>query len=229
MTTYSLQLSTPSALTRSWVRTVVVWMAADAHAGNQPSVASAEERRVQADISLSLRGDGPAYARIVERYQGVIARRMCRFTGDPNAIEELTHDVFVEAYFSLQSYRATAPLEHWLQRIATRVGYRFWKRKSHNPMVSFQEQVHDQPADQGLPADVDAGEEVAAVLERLPPRDRLVLMLLYLESRTVAEAADLAGWSQSMVKVQAYRARKKFQKLFNQRHTADRLRRTNHE
>jgi DNA-directed RNA polymerase specialized sigma24 family protein len=30
----------------------------------------------------------------------------------------------------------------------------------------------------------------------------------------VAEAAGLAGWSQTMVKVQAYRARQKFEKLY---------------
>jgi RNA polymerase sigma-70 factor, ECF subfamily len=212
--TYLHQVSTTSALTSSWVRAVVVWMAADAGAGPRSRSASAEERRVQADVAASLRGDGAAYARIVERYQGLIARRMTRFTRDPNAIEELTHDVFVEAYFSLRSYRAAAPLEHWLQRIATRVGYRHWKQARQHPTVSFQEQVHDRLVDDGSPADGDACEVVAAALELLPPRDRLVLTLLYLESRSVAEAAEMAGWSQSMVKVQAYRARQKFHKLF---------------
>jgi RNA polymerase sigma-70 factor (ECF subfamily) len=60
-------------------------------------------------------------------------------------------------------------------------------------------------------------DDVAAALEQLPPRDRLVLTLLYLESRSVAEAADLAGWSQTMVKVQAYRARGKLRKLLETR------------
>jgi RNA polymerase sigma-70 factor (ECF subfamily) len=62
----------------------------------------------------------------------------------------------------------------------------------------------------------DSADEVAVVLEQLAPRDRLVLTLLYLESRSVAEAADLAGWSESMVKVQAHRARKRFRKLLEQ-------------
>ena len=204
----SLQLSTASVLTLSWVRAFVVWMAADARAGRQARSASAEERRVQAEIAASLRGDGAAYARIIERYQAAIARRMTRFARDAGAIEELTHDVFVEAYFSLPSYRAAAPLEHWLQRIATRVGFRYWKRVNQHPTISFQEQVHDRPTDDGSSTVDDACEAVAAVLERLPPRDRLVLTLLYLESRSVAEAAEMAGWSQTMVKVQAYRREK---------------------
>ncbi len=63
----------------------------------------------------------------------------------------------------------------------------------------------------------DAAGQIAAALEQLPPRDRLVLTLLYLEDRSVAEAAELAGWSQTMIKVQAYRARKKVRKLLEQR------------
>ncbi len=64
-------------------------------------------------------------------------------------------------------------------------------------------------------------EEVAAALEQLAPRDRLVLTLLYLESRSVAEAADLAGWSETMVKVQAHRARKRFRKLLELKEQCD--------
>jgi RNA polymerase sigma-70 factor (ECF subfamily) len=62
---------------------------------------------------------------------------------------------------------------------------------------------------------------VAVALEQLPPRDRLVLTLLYLESRSVAEAAELAGWSESMVKVQAHRARQKLRALLEQSRLAD--------
>ncbi len=64
-------------------------------------------------------------------------------------------------------------------------------------------------------------EEVAVALEQLAPRDRLVLTLLYLESRSVAEAADLAGWSETMVKVQAHRARKRLRKLLETKEQTD--------
>ena len=53
----------------------------------------------------------------------------------------------------------------------------------------------------------EAAEAVHVMLARLAPRDRLVLTLLYLEQCSVAEAAGLCGWTQTMVKVQAYRAK----------------------
>ena len=55
---------------------------------------------------------------------------MWRFTRDRVQWEELVHDVFVEAYLSLRSYRGEAPLLHWLRKIATRVGYRWWKHRN---------------------------------------------------------------------------------------------------
>lgn len=217
---------TTPALTWPWVRAFIVAMTQAAKPKRIESHStSREERRLPADIAASVGGDGAAYSRIIERYQAVIAQRMRRFTRDANAVEELTHDVFVETYFSLRSYRGDAPFEHWLQRIATRVAYRHLKRAKQTAVVPFDERFHDAAADNEQSADVD-DEKVAAVLERLPARDRLVLTLLYLESRSVAEAADLAGWSQTMVKVQAYRARRKFQMLYTESQSPT-LRRSN--
>lgn len=213
MTTTTWQNTCESAPTSSWVRTFRAWLTANV-IGDRTKPVTAEERRIRADIAASLRGDGAAYARIIERFQSTIAARMSRFTRDPNSVEELTHDVFVEAYFSLQGYQGDAPLEHWLQRIATRVGYRYWKRRGQGKTSSYDEALHDRSSGDESANAAEAQEVVARVLEQLPPRDRLVLTLLYVESHSVAEAADLAGWSQTMVKVQAYRARKKFEKLY---------------
>ncbi len=60
----------------------------------------------------------------------------------------------------------------------------------------------------------EAAEILHSLLDRLPPRDRLVLMLRYVEDRSVEETAELTGWTQTMVKVQAWRARNKLKKLF---------------
>lgn len=82
-----------------------------------------------ADVQASLGGDHDAYARLVRRYQQTIGVTMWRFTRQRQLWEELVHDVFVEAYLGLNGYRGRAPFSHWLRRIATRVGYRFWKRR----------------------------------------------------------------------------------------------------
>lgn len=171
------------------------------------------------DIAATLDGDGQAYARIVRRYQDQITAQMWRLSRQRNDCEQLVHEVFVEAYVSLRQFKGRAPFLHWLRRIATRVGYRYWKQQARarrQAAVPLQDWHRSVPA-----ADVGAAEETAAMvhglLEKLPPRDRLVLTLIYLEECSVAEAAELSGWSQTMVKVQAHRARKKLKKLMEER------------
>ncbi len=174
------------------------------------------ERSEQNDLARSLEGDGEAYARIVASYQAQVARRMRLFARQPAVIEELVQEVFVEAYYSLSGFRAEGAFAAWLTRIATRVGYRYWKKSRRVKEVARDDgwwrAVAKQDVEQLDPA--SAGRLVHDLLERLPPRDRLVLLLVYVEGHSVDETAQLAGWSKTMVKVQAFRARRKLRALF---------------
>lgn len=160
-------------------------------------------------------GDGNAYRALIERHQKRVSGMMWRFSRDREAHEELVQEVFVQAYESLPNYRAQAPFEHWLARIATRVGYRHWKREKRRPETVPIEEWRDLPdeAVQDL-APEEAGAKLHALLSLLPPRDRLVLSLRYVDERSVEETAALTGWSETMVKVQAWRARRKLKALY---------------
>lgn len=169
-----------------------------------------------ADVRQSCQGDPEAYRRLIERHQEYVGRMLWRFSRDRRVHEELVQDVFVEAYLSLGQYRGKAPFAHWLSRIATRVGYRYWKQVArHKKRESFTLEEWDRlPADSPETMDPNqAAELVHHVLAQLRPRDRLVLTLRYLEGCDVAETAQRTGWTRSMVKVQSRRARKKLEKL----------------
>jgi len=170
------------------------------------------------DVSATLNGDGEAYARIVRRYQNQIGQQLWRFTRRSEIREELVQDTFVQAFLSLKSFKRKSPFLHWLRKIATRVGFRFWKSEEKSRKQRQQSlQDWDQEIEMTDPSAAEAGELVHAVLAQLPPRDRLVLTLLYLDECSVAEAAQLSGWSKAMVKVQAHRARKKLKSLIEER------------
>lgn len=175
------------------------------------------------DIQASLAGDEEAYSRLIKRYEQEIARQMRRFSRDGAVCEELTQEVFVEAYFSLDRYRGDAPFLHWLRRIASRVGYRFWKRQARDgarvPLEEWDER--QAPGDSLDPA--DAGAILHALFARLGPEDRLVLTLLYLEDCGTAEIAKRMGWNRAMVKMRAYRARNKLKQIAEQEHLLEKL------
>jgi RNA polymerase sigma-70 factor (ECF subfamily) len=169
----------------------------------------------QDDVQKSQNGDAEAFRRLVQRHQEHVSKLMWRFTRDKNSHQELVQESFVEAYLSLHSYKARAPFEHWLSRIATRVGYRYWKQLKRHPHVSLQDsdwkQITEKQPESISPE--DAAGIVHQCLAKLPPRDRLVLTLRYLEQCDVKETARRTGWSLSLVKVQTCRAKQKLKKL----------------
>ena len=75
------------------------------------------------------------------------------------------------------------------------------------------EDIADVAAAPEGPSPERADEILHALFAALPPRDRLILTLIYLDGRSIAEAAELTSWSKTMVKVQAHRARSKLKRL----------------
>ena len=167
------------------------------------------------NIQKARDGDEDAFRQIMEDYQPHVSKLLWRFTRDKNAHEELVQESFVQAYLSLHTYTAKAPFEHWLSRIATRAGYRFWKQSKQQSYISIMdndwEQTEQEQTDAMTPQ--QAAELVHNLLAKLPPRDRLVLTLRYLDECSVQETAQRTGWTPALVKVQTHRAKQKLKKL----------------
>jgi RNA polymerase sigma-70 factor (ECF subfamily) len=179
------------------------------------------------DVVASRNGDEDAYARLVRRYEKPITSLLWRFTRDPAQCEELVQQVFVDAYFSLKTYRGDAPLLHWLRRIATRTGYHFWRDRDREPAETtlpdsdILEQIEAAQDDDIDPA--EAAAVLQALLARLNADDRLVLTLMYFEECGTQEIAERMGWSRAKVKTQALRARRKIKEIADREHLLEKL------
>jgi len=165
-----------------------------------------------ADIQASLRGDDMAYARIVQRNEADIARQMWRFTHDPGEHEALVHDVFVAAYFSLPSYRAHAPFRHWLRRLATHVGYAFWRNQARQRKIVPLDVAAPLAAKNATTGD-GSMPTLFDLLARLRPESRLVLTLMYFDGLNAKEIAERMGWTHVMTRMLLSRARAQLRNL----------------
>ncbi len=158
-------------------------------------------------------GNPDAYARLIGHYQPLVARRMARFSRNRQAVEELTQDVFVQAYLSLAGFSGSAPFSHWLNRIATRVGLKHWEEQKRLPTQVTELTLSRVPEDAQTDRAQAARDALDIVLAKLEPVDRMVIVLMHLEGKTAREAADLMGRSTTMIKVQAFRARLRLKKM----------------
>ena len=142
------------------------------------------------------------------------------------AEEDLAQDIFLKMFTRLEQYQGAVPFPHWVSRIAVTTcidQLRAQKRRPEFRWADLSENEAD-VLDAVLTNDndVEAGDAMAAhelvhkLLDQLKPDDRLVVQLLDLEQKTTAEISALTGWSQSLVKVRAFRARRKLQKLFKE-------------
>lgn len=175
-----------------------------------------EDENDRIDVAAVLDGDEDAYARLVERHGPAVQKQMRNFTRDPLLAEELIQDVFVEAYLSLDGYRGDAPFRHWLSRIATLTGYKFWKKRDRDkrtiPLDGAAELAA--PESGGEAGDPSAAADLLfGLLAELPAEDRLLMTLMYIERIGQDEMAKRTGATRVAIAVKLYRAKKKLRRI----------------
>jgi len=185
----------------------------------------ADEATELADCVVRVRQRDQAAAReLVDRLYPLVIRIVRSHLPRRVAEEDLTQEIFLKMFTRLEQYQGSVPFTHWVSRIAVttcidqlraqkrRPEFR-WADLSENEAEVLDNVLSDERAD--TPGDALAARElVHRLLDELKPSDRLVIQLLDLEQKTVAEISRLTGWNQTLVKVRAFRARRKLQKLF---------------
>ena len=138
--------------------------------------------------------------------------------------EDLAQDIFLKMFSRLAQYQGVVPFSHWVSRIAVTTCIDQLRAQQRRPELRWADLSESQAEvlDNVLtdirdetPSDTLAAHElVNKLLDQLNPGDQTVIRMLDLEQKTIAEISRLTGWGQSMIKVRAFRARRKLQKLF---------------
>lgn len=174
-----------------------------------------------ADAELLARwrgGDDGAGQELCRRHHELVARIVAAHRPRAWSVDDLAQEVFLTMFARCDRYevREGTPFAHWLARLAVNVCRDRLRGESRQPRTQVLS-----PASEECLAWLRAGgerarddaaaarETVELLLARLTPPDRLVLTLLDLEQRPVAEVAALTGWSRTQVKVRAFRARRR--------------------
>ncbi len=173
-------------------------------------------------IAAIREGDTERFAFLVAKYQPRVFATARRYARRQDEVEDIAQEVFIKAFERLDSFRGDAPFEHWLMRLAVRTCFDFLRRHQRSredSAADLSPEVENwieafAAAPEAASADSAAAQAlVAHVLEHLSPAARMVITLLEIEERSVREIAELTGWSQTLVKVRAFRARAEMRKV----------------
>ena len=154
------------------------------------------------------------FPQVMKIVRGHLPRRM--------DAEDLAQMVFVKIFQKIDQYHGDAPFPHWVSRIAVNTCLNELRAEKARPELRWADlgeeqaealqRVLDRDTGPGIEHDVATRDLADRLLETLPARDRLILTLLDLEERSVAEVSAMTGSPEAVVKVRAFRARRRLRR-----------------
>ena len=170
-------------------------------------------------------GDESAFEEIMRRYSPRVFRFASKFFRQRSLVEEAAQEVFLKAFTELGSFEGRGSMEGWLTRITTNTCLNLLRSAKRRPELTVSDLTEDETnwLDNKLTAaateqhqsserSLVASDLAARVLQTLTPDDQLVITLIDGEEASVKDVVKMTGWSESKVKVHAFRARRRMRK-----------------
>jgi RNA polymerase sigma-70 factor (ECF subfamily) len=154
-----------------------------------------------------------AFATVVERYQKLVWHLVYRMVPDPELTRDLCQEVFLRVHRQLHQFRFDSALGTWIGRIAFNVASRHLRRRA-LPMddeADMTELVLERDGGEfdleQACADADLLQRMHAAIDTLPPLQRVVIVLHYLEEKGIGEIAAITTMPEGTIKSHLFRAR----------------------
>lgn len=167
-------------------------------------------------------GDGAAWEEIVQSYSRRIFNLAYRFTSNVEAAEDLTQEVFVRIYKTLDQYDPKqGNLSNWLMRLARNLIIDDYRHRQRNPQNSMADAVdkhsfHLRAVGTSAQKHVERRElcnQVQEGIDKLPPDLRTCVILRDIEELTYREIVDLLAIPEGTVKSRINRGRIELAKI----------------
>jgi RNA polymerase sigma-70 factor (ECF subfamily) len=168
--------------------------------------------------------DAQSFEAFMRNYQDMVYSTAMRLLANSAEAEDISQEVFLKAYERFAELRGSKTAGGWLKTVATnlslnhlsryRARWRFFSEmfsgrgESEEPEVEF-------PSDESVAdeaASADRRMLVELALQKLPPAQRVPLVLYHLEDHSYEEIAGKLGVSLGKVKTDIFRGREALRK-----------------
>jgi RNA polymerase sigma-70 factor (ECF subfamily) len=172
-------------------------------------------------IERAVAGQSDCFDELVKRYHRPIASFIFRMIGNRETALDLTQEVFIKVYGSLDRYKPEFKFSTWIYKIASNTAIDHLRKSSVSTaplyLVNDEEEFELPIPSRSLSPERalerrERAAQIEEVISQLPPRYRELIVLRHVSELGYEEIADVTGLPLGTVKNRIFRAREAMRK-----------------
>lgn len=176
-------------------------------------------------LAQARRGELDAFEELVRRYEKRVYAIALRSAGSPEDAADITQDVFLRAWRSIESFRGDSGFSTWLFRITMNICVDHARHRQTQPqtMALTNDEDEERPIHDTSPTpeehldNSELGRELAAALDEVSEEHRRIVLLRDVSGMSYTEIAEILEISEGTVKSRLARARIALRKVLLKR------------
>ncbi len=174
-------------------------------------------------VATAVSGTEGSFEELVRRYQRPISAYVYRMVGNYESALDLTQEIFIKVYNSLDRYRSEFKFSTWIYKIAHNAAVDHLRRTAtrEQPLVVGAEgEQFDLPIESGRLSPEQESEqrerrvEIETVVRALPSNYRELIILRHSQDLSYEEIVEVTGLPLGTVKNRLFRAREMMRQQF---------------
>jgi len=180
--------------------------------------AKTSENEIERLVERAADGDAAAFGELYDIHVDQIYRHIYYRVGSPGDAEDLTQQVFINAWRAIGRFRKkSSPFAAWLMTISRNLLTDFYRaRKDNISLDGDYDKVSDEPDPAQITETESERRELMQVIARLPEDHRRVIILRFIEDYSFSEIAAALRKSEGAVRVVLHRALKKMRVMMEE-------------
>lgn len=177
-------------------------------------------------IALYLREQNTVYfTQLYRRYASKVFAKCISMLGDEGLARDATQDIFIKILLNLSKFTEQSSFSTWVYSITYNYCIDLIRKKKKIPML-YTEDVGkmSKETEVEIPDSVlleMKQERLGKVLDHLPPGDKAILMMKYIDDLQIKDIGDILGKTESAIKMQIMRAKQKAQVIYDEMYAND--------
>ena len=158
-------------------------------------------------VHQTVEGDAEAFNELVNRHHSKIYGLAYRMLGNPDDAADATQETFLEAYKSVKTFQFQSQFGTWLYRIGINTCQQYIRKSQSNARkltaytreAEIQGPASENDSPERVAIKTEQNEVVQDAISQLPPKQREVVTLYYMQHLKYREIAEILKCSEGTV------------------------------